>query len=87
MMIETKCDPRFRQQLNVLNASISLEDEMAFASEVIELRDVLEGLSIPEQDAFWKGYEFASAKSEARAQSIKEKHESLMHKLGLDIGI
>ena len=87
MTVETQCDSRFRQQLDLLNASISLEDEMAFASEVIELRDILNGLSIPEQDAFWKGYEFASTKYEARAQSIREKHESLMHELGLDIGI
>ena len=80
MMVEIKCDPQFHQQLNLLNASISLEDAMASASEVIELSDDLNKLSIPEQYAFWKGYEFASAKSEARAQSIREKHESLMHK-------
>ena len=82
MIVETKCDPRFRQQFDLLNASISLEDTMALASEVMELRDVLNRLSMPEQYAFWKGYEFASAKSEARAQSIKEKRESLMHKWG-----
>lgn len=87
MMVETKHDPRFHQQLNLLNASISLEDAMASASEVIELRDDLNKLSILEQYAFWKGYEFASAKYEARAQSIREKQESLMHNWGLDIGI
>ena len=89
--METRCDPRLQQELDRINAEIDLEDELAEASEVMEVEELLnsarmrgETYGIGYEKGFWRGLNFYANKQSARMESISAKHRELNKRWGLD---
>lgn len=87
---QTQCDPQFKRDLDLLNARINLEDQMAEVSEEMETEELLnaahqkgEIYGIGYEDGFGAGYLYHLEKERARFNSISRKYDEFNTKWGL----
>jgi len=87
----TKCDPKLQKELDHINNELAVErqlDEIAEESEVKELFKIAvqHGSSYAQgyMDGFWAGYDLLLDYIDARQKSIKQKHDELSRRWGLD---
>lgn len=85
------CDPGFKQELDQISVQIDFEDELANASQEMEVGELFDRAKehgdayyASYYEGFWQGRELLEKYREARRQSIEQKHQELAKRWGLD---
>ena len=88
--MKTKCDPKLRAELDRISAEIDFEDELAEASEKMEIRELInearmrgESYGIGFEEGFWAAWHMSIDSDIARSESVRQKHAELEKHWGL----